>query len=78
MLLGLLAALLRPWRLLVVVEIRGAWWAAVRMGGRFYGSMSSRMGMESCIVTSRLVVGVPIVSMIDAGVFQNTLTLKIT
>jgi hypothetical protein len=36
------------------------------------------MVMESCIVTSRLVVGVPVVSMIDAGGFQNTLTFSVT
>jgi uncharacterized protein YndB with AHSA1/START domain len=60
-----LAALLRPWRLLVVVEIRGAWWSAVRMGGRLCGSMSSRVGTVWCIVVSRVVVAVSMVSMID-------------
>jgi hypothetical protein len=34
--------------------------------------MSSRMVMESCIVISRLVVRELMVSMIDAGGFQNT------
>jgi hypothetical protein len=40
--------------------------------------MLSRLGMVWCIVISRLVVGVPVVSMIDAGGFQNTLTFRVT
>jgi hypothetical protein len=40
--------------------------------------MSSRMGMESCIVISRLVVRELMVSMIDIGGFKNTLTFNVT